>query len=146
MYKHIKAIDTTIMTQSKGQRIGGWVLSGLIGLMMLASGAIKLSGAEEVLDQFKIMFLTDNLTLIAVGEIITAILIIIPRTNVIGTLLGSAYFGGAIVGHMVIGGRHFTDPELAAAGSYLVPAVILVLVWLNGFIRNPGMLQSLKGA
>lgn len=146
MYKHIKAIYTIIMTQTKGQRIGGWVISGLIGLMMLASGAIKLSGADEVMSQFKIMFLTDNLTLIAVGEIITALLIIVPRTNIIGTLLGSAYFGGAIVGHMVIGGQHFADPELAAAGSYLVPAVILVLVWVNGFIRNPGMLQALKGA
>ena len=134
------------MTQSKGQKIAGWVLSGLLGLMMLASGAFKLSGAEQVMSQFKVMFLTDNLTLIAIGEIITALLIIIPRTNIVGTLLGSAYFGGAIVAHMVIAGQHFTDPELAAAGSYLVPAVILVLVWVNGFVRNPGMLQALKGS
>ena len=69
--------------------------------------------------------LADWRIIIALGEIGSALLFLIPKTNKLGTLLLSSYMGGAIIIHMT-GGI-----------SIMMPAVILILVWITGFIRNP---------
>ena len=74
--------------------------------------------------------LADWRVIIATGEIISALLFLFPRTNLFGTLLLSSFMGGAIIIHMT-GGL-----------SILMPTVVLILVWVDSFIRNPELLAK----
>lgn len=76
------------------------------------------------------MGLSGWLTIIGIGELVSAILYLIPRTSSLGVLLLSAHMGGAIVIHMSNG-----EP-------FIFPAVLLLLVWVGNYLRNTEMLSS----
>ena len=116
---------------SKGRKITGWVIAGLITAMLLFSATGKFM-MPEMADNFAKWGLAEWITIIAIGEIISAILFIIPKTNLLGAFLLSAHMGGAVVTHMSNG-----EP-------FIVQSVILVLVWTAAFIRNPELLARLK--
>jgi hypothetical protein len=80
----------------------------------------------EQMDQMK---LGDWRVIIAIGEISSALLFLFQKTNKFGTLLLSSYMGGAIILHMT-GGM-----------SIVMPSVVLTLVWVVGFLRNPELLK-----
>ena len=65
------------------------------------------------------------------SELIGAVLFIIPRTGMLGTLLLIAYMGGAMATHMVLG------------ESFLFPALIQVFVWVVACIRFPELPQRM---
>jgi hypothetical protein len=71
------------------------------------------------------MKLGDWRIIIAIGEIVSSLLFLIPKTNKLGTLLLSSYMGGAIIIHMT------------SAMSIAMPSVVLILVWVVAFLRNP---------
>jgi len=71
-----------------------------------------------------------KLMLIGMGELIAAILFLIPRTSSLGVLLLSAHLGGAIVTHM------------SNAEMFIPQIVMLLLVWVANYLRNPEMLAS----
>lgn len=119
-------------SQNKGRRISAWILSGLITLALVGSAIGKLVSAAPVVEMFEKWGLRSHLTLIGVGELVSALLFFIPRTHSLGVLLLSAYLGGAIVTHMQNG-----EP-------YIIPAVMLMLVWVVGYLRHPEMLQSFR--
>ena len=118
--------------QSKGRRIAAWILTGLLTLVFVGSAIAKLVRAAPVVEGMEKYGLRDHLLLIGVGELLSALLFFIPLTNSLGVLLLSAYLGGAIVTHMQNG-----EP-------YLVPSILLVLVWVAGYLRHPEMLQSFR--
>jgi hypothetical protein len=91
---------------------------------------MKLKGGEEMAANFAKMGLQGKELLIGVGELLTIILFIIPRTSSLGVLLLSGYVGGAILAHMSMG------------ESYLFPSILLVVVWIANWLRNPEMLAS----
>lgn len=115
---------------SKGRKIAAWVLVGLLGALFLFSASMKLKGGEQIIASFAKLGLTGKEMLIGVGELIATLLFIIPRTTSLGVLLLSAHMGGAIVVHMGQG-----EP-------YAFQAIILVLVWVAGWLRNPEMFAS----
>ncbi|MEI7664269.1 MAG: DoxX family protein [Bacteroidota bacterium] len=112
---------------SKTRQITGWTISGILTALFLFSVSGKLISHPE---QMEAMHLANWRIIIALGEITSALLFLFPRTNVYGTLLLSAYMGGAIIIHMT-GGM-----------SIALPAVVLVAVWVTGFVRNPGLLMK----
>lgn len=112
---------------SKTNKIIGWVIAGLLTALFLYSATGKLFLHPEQMDQMK---LGDWRIIIAIGELTSALLFLFPKTNKIGTLLLSAYMGGAIIIHMT-GGM-----------SIIMPSVILILVWITGYIRNPELLRN----
>jgi len=115
---------------SKGRKITGWVLVGLMGALFIMSASMKLMGAEEIATNFAKWGLDGKLMLIGIGELIAAILFIIPRTSSLGVLLLSAHMGGAIATHM----EH---------GEMFIPqAIMLLVVWVANYLRNPEMLAS----
>ena len=75
-----------------------------------------------------------KLTLIAVLELTSAILFLIPRTRALGFLLVSAYLGGAIATHV----GHNQSP--------VNPAITLALIWVGAWLRHPTILWSSWGA
>jgi hypothetical protein len=58
-------------------------------------------------------------------ELVCAVLFIIPRTGVAGTLLLAAYMGGAMAVHLTHG------------QSILAPAIVEALVWIMAGLRYP---------
>jgi len=110
------------METTKTTRIIGWIIAGLLTALYLFSAAGKLFISPEQMDQMK---LADWRIIIAIGEIISALLFLFPRTNFFGTLLLSAYMGGAIIIHMTSGMEIIT------------PSVVLIFVWVGSYMRNP---------
>jgi hypothetical protein len=117
---------------SRGRRIAGWVLTGLLTALFLSSAAGKLARAAFAVEMFQKWGLGDHVLLIGAGELISALLFVISVTHSLGLLLLSGYMGGAIVTHMQHG-----EP-------YIVPSVILALIWVAGWLRHPEVLQSFR--
>ena len=111
---------------SKTRKISGWVIAGLLAALYLFGATGKLFLHPEQMEQMK---LADWRIIIALGEITSAILFLFPKKNKFGTLLLSSYLCGAIIIHMT-GGL-----------SIVMPVVVLILVWVVGFIRNPELLK-----
>lgn len=120
--------------QSKGRRIAAWILTGLLTLMFVVSALAKIAGAQAVMEQMQKWGLGNQVLLIGIGELVSALLFLIPRTTSLGLLLLSAYLGGAIVTHMQHG-----EPYIAAA-------IMLLVVWVTGYLRHPEVLQSFRGS
>jgi hypothetical protein len=113
-------------------RVIGFVLHVLIGGLTIAAGAAHLLGLAPP-ERAERMGLTDSIRLVGAGEIITAILLLTPRTLSPGVLLTSAFWGGAICVHMTHG------------ESYLLQTTLLVASWVGAYLRDPAVLNSLGG-
>ena len=115
-----------IMKISKSSKIVSWVIAGLLTALYLFSASGKLFLHPEQMEQMK---LGDWRVIIALGEITSALLFLFPKTNKYGTLLLSSYMGGAIILHMT-GGM-----------SIAMPTVVLILVWVVAYLRNPELFK-----
>lgn len=111
---------------SKVNSIVAWVIASLLLGLFTFSALGKLVFKPEMMDALK---LGDWRIIIGIGELASALLFFIPKTNKIGTLLLSSYMGGAIIIHMT------------TAQPIIMPSVVLVLVWLVGYLRNPDLLK-----
>jgi len=116
---------------NKGRKITGWILAGVLTALFLFSAMGKFSMAEMA-ENFNKWGLAEWITIIAIGEIVSVLIFLFPKTNIFGVLLLSAHMGGAIVIHMSNG-----EP-------FIVQTVILILVWVTGFVRNPELLAKFK--
>ncbi len=85
----------------KTNKTVAWVLTGLISLAFLGSAVGKFTANAEALKMAE-QFGINASTYLYIGmiELICLILFIIPRTGILGTLLLSAYMGGAIATHL----------------------------------------------
>lgn len=110
------------MKISKTNNLIAWVIAGLLTALYLFSAAGKLFLQPEQMEQMK---LGDWRVIIGLGEITSALLFLFPKTNKYGLLLLSSYMGGAIIIHMM------------NAMSIGMPTVVLLLVWVVGYLRNP---------
>jgi hypothetical protein len=110
-------------------KIAGLVLHILIGGLMIFTGLQKVLGSvpPEPLVKYG---LGEQVRLIGAGAILSALLLLIPRTSSLGILLASSFWGGALCIHMAHG------------ESYLFQAVTLVLSWVGAYLRNPATLSS----
>jgi hypothetical protein len=120
------------MAQSKARRITAWVLSTLITLLFIMSAVFKFIRPPEVMEAVQKWNLTDELTMIGIGELVSALLFFIPKTHSLGVLLLSAYMGGAIVTHM-----QNDEP-------YIVQAITLLVIWIIAYLRDPAVLNSFR--
>ena len=118
----------------KAKNITGWILSGLLALVLISSASMKLIGGDEITKGAETMGLTaTGLKLIGVIEVVSIILFLVPRTGILGTLLLAAYLGGAIVTHLEHG------------QPFIVPVMIQSLVWVTAFIRFPELNRRILG-
>ncbi|HMM12622.1 MAG TPA: DoxX family protein [Bacteroidales bacterium] len=116
---------------NKNRKIAGWVMAGLLTALLVMSASNKLMGNPEMVANFEKWGLSSMMTIIALGELASVLLFLIPRTSVLGTLLLSAYFGGAIVVHM------------GNSEPYIFQSFILVFIWITAWVRNPEMFAVL---
>ena len=81
----------------------GFGLAALMALFLIGmSGIGKLVGSEEVVAIFNNGGINDWRVIIGIGEIVSALLFVIPITRKIGLWFLSAFFGGAIMFHMTM--------------------------------------------
>jgi len=105
---------------------GGRVLTALPALLLIVSGAMKLSGAAQVVEGFtvKFGFPASVIVPIALTELICTALYLFPRTAVLGAVLLTGYLGGATVTHLRIGEGPFP------------PVLVGVILWGGLFLRD----------
>ncbi|MHC8949741.1 DoxX family protein, partial [Sphingobacterium hungaricum] len=119
---------------TKTKNIIGWVLAGLVAFVLIASGVQKLIGSPEMVEQSAKMGGLATLRILGTLELVIAVLYLIPRTGVLGTLLAVAYMGGAMATHLV-GGM-----------PILIPTIIQILIWITSAIRFPELTTRLVGS
>src|SRR6476646_4509183 len=80
----------------------GLVLNILVAALIIFAGLGKTFGfaPPEVVKQMQAFGLEDRLQLIGIGEMTAAVLLLIPRTPPLGTLLTSGFWGGVICIHL----------------------------------------------
>jgi hypothetical protein len=112
----------------------GTGLTYFMSFLLVGSATAKLVHAPKVVitQMAGLGFDGKKMVFIAVLEIISALLFAYPRTRTFGLLMVSAYLGGAIAAHV---GHDQTGIQ---------PAIVLALVWLGTWLRNPEMLGSRK--
>jgi hypothetical protein len=120
---------------TKGQRITGWVLTGLVGLFLIgASGVPKFMDFDGKADMMsKLQIPLDLLKTLGVIEISVAVLYLIPRTAFLGAILTTGYLGGAVWTHLRVG------------DTWFFPIIIGVLMWLGLAFRHPVIFRLLLG-
>ncbi|MEW4451565.1 DoxX family protein [Bremerella sp. JC817] len=103
----------------------GRVLSGLVGLLLIASALGKLAGGAPVEEGFSQLGLPLEMRFpLGVLELVIAIIYLVPYTSILGAILLTGYMGGAICTHWRVG-----DP-------FIIQSVIGVLIWLGVFLRD----------
>jgi len=110
-------------------QIAGLVLHILVGGLLIFTGSQKILGLvpPEALTTYG---LGQQVRLIGAGALVSALLLLIPRTSSLGLLLTSSFWGGAICIHMAHG------------QPYVFQAVVLILSWAGAYLRNPATLSS----
>ena len=117
----------------KTRNIIGWILAILVTGVFLMSAGMKLFGAESAKMAESMGLTLEVLHRIAAVEIVAALLFLLPRTGVFGSMLLAAYLGGAIATH-VLGHQ-----------PIMVPVVLQVVLFITAIIRFPEMGQRLFG-
>lgn len=113
--------------QNKWLKVTGVVLNVLMAAFILFVGSMKVFFVSpQMVEQVNQIGLGDRLALIGWGEIITAILLVLPWTSPLGALTTSGFWGGVICINMA---QHKDD--LVIFGS-----VLLALTWLGAYLRG----------
>jgi hypothetical protein len=118
---------------NKWLKITGVVLHLLIAGFVMFAGASKVFGLippEKLAELGKP--LRDQLLLIGIGEMIAAVLQVIPWTSPLGTLVMSGFWGGVISFHLL------GDKDIATG------IAMLSLTWIAAFLRGSVPLLAVK--
>ena len=111
---------------SKGMLWTGRILSGLIVALMLFAASFGFIKPEASRQGMKDMGYPESVGMpITIALLASTLLYAIPRTSVLGAILLTGYFGGAIATHVRLG-----QPAFVMALS------IGVLAWLGIYLRD----------
>ena len=111
----------------------GLVLIWLVGLVLTASAFAKMARPAELVAQMEASGFAEVLLPLAVVEVVSAALLLIPLTRRVGFLLCTAYLGGAIAVH--VGGD--------GLGEAIPAAVLQALLWTGATLHTPDLLGPL---
>lgn len=112
----------------------GRVLTGLVVGFLVFDGVVKLVPIEAVLEACRRLgYPVEMARHLGVVLVSCTALFVIPRTQVLGALLLTAYLGGATATHVRIG-----DP-------FWFPIVMGVMLWAGLCLREPRALALLVG-
>ena len=110
--------------KSKTNKIFTWAPSVLITLIIGAGSFMKLTAQPQLVEVFSKTGILPYMKLLGAAELVFVSLFLWPPTLKIGFFFLTAYFGGA----MAI--------ELSQHIFFIMPAVILALIWLAAWLRD----------
>ncbi len=127
-------MKTGSLSISRTRGIAGNILTVLGGLILIGSASAKFAHVPAVVSQLGAMGFDGNrLMFIAVLEVVSAVVFLIPLTRSGGLLLVSSYMGGAIATHLQHG------------QPIIQPSIVLLLIWLGTWLRHREFLWSIDG-
>lgn len=114
---------------SRGRRIAGWVISGLMAGFNLFDAMGKFAKPHAVADAFVRTGWPLELSS-ALGDIllVCTALYLIPRTSVLGAVLLTAYLGGAVATNLRLENPLFTNT--------FFPVYFGILIWVGLLLRD----------
>lgn len=129
----LNARDVSVASTVRASRKGLWtgrVLSGLGVAFMLFDGSAKVFDLipPEVKEANSYGWTGDSMFTIGALALICTALYLIPRTAVLGAVLLTGYFGGAIATHLRVGNPLFSHT--------LFPIYIAALFWVGLYLRD----------
>ena len=125
---------------SKSRLWTGRIMSGIVILFMLFDSIFKFVGPEEILkaSNDQLGYSAHHLPIMAILALITTILYSIPATSVLGAVLLTGYFGGAIATHVRVDNPLFSH--------ILFPVYLAILMWGSLWLRNERLRRVLVAA
>src|SRR5689334_12675860 len=116
-------------TTSKSTRWISYILSGLVILFMLFDSIMKFVKPPEVIEGTTALgFAEHHLPILGGLGLISTLLYIFPRTSILGAVLLTGYFGGAMATHVRLDNPLF---------SHVLFTVYLgILMWGGLWLRN----------
>jgi DoxX-like family len=110
----------------------GRITSAIVVIALVADGAIQLFAPAQIASVLQQTGFAMDLTRV-VGPIVLvcAILYAIPTTAVLGAILVTGFFGGAICAHVRIG-ELGSPPEI-------ISLLLGAMTWGGLYLRNPGI-------
>lgn len=122
-------------TVSKPKLWTSYIMSGLIILFMLMDSIMKFVKPKEVIEgTLALGFTEQHLAVIGMIGLISTLLYAFPRTSVLGAILLTGYFGGAVATHLRLNNPLFTHT--------LFTVYFGLLAWGGLWLRN-GKLREL---
>jgi len=104
-----------------------WIITVLVGAFLLMDGGARVAGFAPYIDGMtKLGYAVSLAVPIGMTLLVATILMLIPRTAVLGCILVTAYLGGAVATQVRAG-----DPW------FLFPVALGVLSWLGLYLRDP---------
>ena len=126
-------MTTSTTTQTLGPRgwpRTGWALTGLAALFMAFDTILKLLQlAPAVEGTVALGYPASTVFAIGVIELVALVLYLVPATSVLGAVVMTGYFGGAIATHVRIGSP--------LPSHTLFPIYVALLVWGGLYLREP---------
>jgi hypothetical protein len=119
-----KSSDAVVMIQ--GMFRTGWVLTGFVGLFLLVDGGARLAGfAPYVEGMTKFGYAASLAPWIGLVLLFSTIMMLIPQTAALGTILVTGYLGGATATQVRVQDAWF-----------LFPVMLGVMSWLGLYLRD----------
>lgn len=105
------------------------IMSGLVILFMLFDSVFKFIQPEEVIKgTLELGYSEHHIFVLGLLGFISIILYAIPRTSILGVILLTGYWGGAIATHVRLDNPLFTH--------ILFPVYLAVLAWGGIYLRD----------
>lgn len=127
-----------MQTTSKTTRWISYIMSGLVILFMLVDGIMKFVKPPEVIEgTLALGYGKEHISIIGTLGLICTLLYAIPRTSIIGAILLTAYFGGAVATHVRLNNPLFTH--------ILFTVYLGILIWGGLWLRNKKLREVITG-
>lgn len=124
----IATLDSTV-TVSKGKLWTSRIMGGLVILFMLMDSIFKLIPNEVVAASAgELGYQPHHIPVMGVLGFISIVLFTIPRTQILGAILLTGYFGGAIATHVRLDNPLFSH--------ILFPVYLGILAWGSLWLKN----------
>ena len=124
-------------TQNQTAKIRNWIsyiLQTLLAFMFLMGAVMNLTRSETaVLQAVEMGYPEDSVVYLGAVLLVCTLLYLIPKTNILGAVLLTAWLGGATATHLIHG-----DPSF----NVFFPVIFGVLIWFILWLRD-GALRGL---
>jgi hypothetical protein len=121
--------ETSTTSLPKASIWAGRIISGFLTAFMIFDGVIHILRPAPVVKGFaKLHFPLRFAVPLAVIELVSLLLYVIPRTSILGAILLTGYYGGAVAVQMPTGNSLF--------GEILFPVYFGILLWTGIYLRD----------
>lgn len=129
---------TAINSESKAKLWTGRIMAGLVIAFMLMDSIFKLIPNEMVTaGTVELGYQAHHIPVLGILGLISIVLFTLPRTSILGAILLTGYFGGAIATHVRLDNPLFTH--------ILFPVYLGLLAWGSLYLRNEKLRKLIAG-